>query len=212
MATRPATRRLRNRVSPRSGPPCPPAPRNPMSCTWSIRDSVMAGRTPTSRAVIPESAIASQSARASTAISCRRGTIAPPNERSETAPAHSEKRVRATDEHRRSPAVPRGRHQMPRARRSQSAVSDDASATSSEGQTNGDLAAPCRTAGQQETRDVCTHNEQHDADRDRQGAKCRPARGDGLLLDALDIEAADAWRKGLRQRARGRLGTATPRQ
>ena len=86
-------------------------------------------------------------------------------------------------------------------------LADNSSTTSPEGQTNRDLAVPCRAARQQQTRDVCTDNPQHDAHRDGQGAKCRPARRDGLLLDALHIEATDPGRKGLRQWTRGRFGT-----
>src|SRR5262249_19222570 len=73
-------------------------------------------------------------------------------------------------------------------------------------QTNRDLTLACTSSGEQEGRDIGTHHQQHDTNRERQGGERRATRRDRLLLDRFDIESPHALRKWLRERTRRGLG------
>jgi hypothetical protein len=81
----------------------------------------------------------------------------------------------------------------------------DAAAAGADGQTHGDLLAPCRPPRQQQAGDVGADDQQHGADRDGDHLQRRPARRHDLLLDPLDRKAPDTGGKRPGERAGRRL-------
>ena len=86
-------------------------------------------------------------------------------------------------------------------------LSDDASPSSSEGHPDGDLGLTTQAPGQQQPCDIGAHDQEQDADRDAQRAQRWSRCSNGLLLDALDVEAMHPLGEWPSERPGRRTGT-----